>query len=124
MTGNSLYRGRDRILPANWHYTIATVLMIVIPSFPTQCFIPFILAGWAGGTFLALVYLVSLANVLRILYLCASVEPGILPKLSSKVINCERPYKVAYDARAPQDTPANYFSVKKFKISPEGDLTD
>ena len=100
MTGNALYRGKDRIRPANWQYLIATVLMIVIPSFPTLCIIPFMLLGWIGGTFLALLYLVSLANVLRILYQCASIEPGILPKLSSKIINYDRPYKVAYDSQA------------------------
>ena len=74
--------------------------MIVIPSFPTQFIIPFILLDWIGGAFLALFYFISLANVLRVLYLCASVEPGILPKLSSKVINYDRPYKVAYDPAA------------------------
>ena len=67
---------------------------------------------------MALLYFASLFNVLRILYLCASVEPGIVPKLPSKIINYDRPYKVAYETGIPQDTPEAYFSMKKFKICP------
>ena len=81
-------------------------------------FSPFILCGWIGGAILALLYFASLVNVLRLLYLCTTIEPGILLKLRSKVINYERLYKVVYETGNIQDTPQAYFSMKKFKICP------
>ena len=97
MTGKSVYRGRDRIKPANWQFVIATMAMIIIPSAPTQTITPFILCNnWIGGVLIVIVYFISLFNVLRCLLLCASIEPGIILKIKSELINYERPYKVTY----------------------------
>ena len=59
-------------------------------------FRPFIAFGVIGGSLIAILYFISFANVLRCLYLCSRVEPGILPRVKSKVINYERMYKVIY----------------------------
>jgi len=42
------------------------------------------------------VYFASLANNLRVLYMCAAVEPGIIPKIRSKAVNYQRQYQVTY----------------------------
>ena len=87
MLGNSVYWGRDRIRPVDRCFLVITVLLIVIPSLPALTFTPFYLFGWIGGAFACLAYLISLVNVLRVLYLCATVEPGIIPKIRSRTIN-------------------------------------
>lgn len=126
MIGNSQYRGKDKIRPPEWKMTLVTLAQILIPSTPTQFYIPFLLCGWVGGFILAILYAVSLANVLRCLYLVSRVEPGIIPKVKSKVINYTRPYKVTYrESDDPSDVTKElnpieaYFSVSHFKICPE-----
>lgn len=67
-------------------------------------FSPFELCGWIAGVFVCLLYIVSLGNVLRVLYLCASVEPGIIPKIRAKAVNYQKPYKVVYQDADDRDS--------------------
>ena len=57
------------------------------------------------------------------LYLCSSTEPGIIPKIRSKSVNYQKPYKVTYqdaDDRGvveKQMQPVEaFFSLKSFKV--------
>ena len=86
-------------------------------------FSPIDLCGWAGGIFICLLYIVSLANVCRVLYLCASTEPGIIPKIRSKSVNYVKPYKVTYQDADDRDDVVKqmqpveaFFSLKSFKV--------
>ena len=54
------------------------------------------MVGWAGGVFICLAEAASLYITIRSLYLCATVEPGIIPKIRSKTVNYQKTYKVAY----------------------------
>ena len=64
-----------------------TTLLITLPSLGCLTVIPIDMAGWAGGIGILLFYWCSLGNTLRVLYLCASVEPGIIPKIRTKAVN-------------------------------------
>lgn len=80
-----------------------------------------ILCGWIGGILLDLVVFASLTNVLRCIYLCSKVEPGIIPKVRSNSIDYQRPYKVTYrdqnEASQKGVIPVDsYFGLKHFKI--------
>lgn len=55
-----------------------------------------IIAGWGLGLLLIVLYALSLSNVLRCLYLCLTVEPGVIPRIPSDIINYDRLYKVTY----------------------------
>ena len=94
--GFAKYRGADRILPANYCFPIMTASIIFIPSLPAITFVPFHMCGWFGGAVISIIYGLSLANSMRILYLCATVEPGIIPKVRSKSVNYTKVYKVSY----------------------------
>jgi len=87
MMGATRYRGFDRIRPVNWCFTIVTACMITLPSLACLTVVPFDLAGWAGGILICLAYAFSLGITLRTLYMCATVEPGIIPKIRSKSVN-------------------------------------
>ena len=54
------------------------------------------MAGWIGGTFVFLLEASSLFVTIRTLYMCATVEPGIIPKIRSKAINYQKTYLVEY----------------------------
>ena len=41
------------------------------------------------------------------LYLCATVEPGIIPKIRSKAVNYQKPYKVTYQDADHRDSVVN-----------------
>ena len=101
MMGNAVYRGRDRIKPSEWCVTVITYIMIVPPSIPCLSIVPFDLAGWIGGALIFLLYWVSFINMCRMLHLCSTVEPGIIPKIRSKELNYQRAYKVMY--RTPEE---------------------
>ena len=84
----------------------------------------FELASWIGGSFIFLLYGASLFNSLRFLYNCATIEPGIIPKIRSKSVNYQRGYKVAY--REEEETVVAdgslsqveiYFSLNKFRLA-------
>ena len=55
---------------------------------------PFELGGYVGGAFICLAYAFGLGVTMRSLYLCATVEPGIIPKIRSKNVNYTKTYKV------------------------------
>lgn len=123
MMGNTIYRGGDRIRPVNWCYSIVTACMIIIPSFFAVTVVPFDMAGWIGGTFVCFIELSSLIVTLRTLYKCATVEPGIIPKIKSKAVNYQKTYKVTYRSddeklEVMQDlTPVQaFFSLRNFKL--------
>lgn len=85
---------------------------------------PWDLCGYIGGAFVFLAYVTSLVNVIRILYLCATVEPGIIPKIRSKTVNYTKPYKIKYReaherATAVKDlSPVEaFFSLSSFKLA-------
>lgn len=96
MMGNARYLGGDRIRPVNWCFTIVTAFMIILPSIGALTIVPIDLVGWAGGIFICIVEAVSLFAAMRALYLCATVEPGIIPKIRSKIVNYQRTYRVTY----------------------------
>lgn len=96
MLGNSAYWGRDRIKPVDKCFVIITVFLVLVPSMPALAFTPFYLFDWLGGAAISLAYFCSLVNVLRVLYLCATLDPGIIPKIRAKSINYQKTYKVAY----------------------------
>ena len=84
------------------------------------------MAGWVGGAFIALFYLGSFLNTMRMLYLCATVEPGIIPKIRTKSVNYQRTYKVSYrdeDDLGPLSAQQNlspvetFFSLSRFKMA-------
>jgi len=54
------------------------------------------LCGWIGGILIDLVFFLSFVNVLRCLFLCSKVEPGIIPQVRSNAVDYQRPYKVTY----------------------------
>ena len=70
--------------------------MILIPSGIVATVTNWSLTGWIGCWFLGAVYLVSVVNTIRILFLCAMTEPGIIPKIRSKEINYNQAYTVKY----------------------------
>jgi len=70
--------------------------MIILPSFAALTVVPIDLAGWVGGVPICLVEAFSLVVALRALYLTATVEPGIIPKIRSKSVNYQKTYKVTY----------------------------
>ena len=126
MLGFAKYRGADRITPANYCFPILTALIIIIPSIPALTFVPFHMCGWLGGAIICILEVLSLANTIRVLYLCATVEPGIIPKIRSKSVNYTKVYKVSY--RDEQDVlnaqknlrPVEaFFSLWRFQIEPE-----
>lgn len=87
---------------------------------------PFYLFGWIGGAFACLGYLISLVNVLRVLYLTATIEPGIIPKIRARSVNYQKPYKVAYRDQAELESAMielsnveAYFNLSRFKIVEE-----
>ena len=77
--------------------------------------------GWVTAL-LDILYLASLANVLRTLFLTAFTDPGIIPKIRSSEINYNRTYSVAY--RSPDEIDydheksagANFFALRQFKL--------
>ena len=82
---------------------------------------------------MCLLCLVSLINDMRVLYLCATVEPGIIPKIRSKALNYQRPYKVTYREPGDEDPRASslhatmtpvekYFSLNNFKLADNQNL--
>ena len=87
MMGNALYKGGDRIRPAEWGVTIITYIMIIPPSLLCLTVVPFDLAGWIGGALICIAYWISFINMLRMLYMCSHVEPGIIPKIRSRALN-------------------------------------
>ena len=97
-TGNTKYVGGDKIVPSNNCFAIFTSLLIIFPSGFAMTYTNYGLLGWLGGTLFLLIYLPSFINTLRILYLCSRTEPGIIPKLQSKLIdyNPNKQYRVAY----------------------------
>ena len=96
MLGNAVYLGRDRIRPVQKGFAIVSSLLVAIPSLPALTFTPFYLFGWIGGPIACLAYLCSLVNVLRVLYLCATTDPGIIPKIRARSINYQKTYNVTY----------------------------
>ena len=76
-----------KIVPSNNCFAIFTSLLIIVPSGFAMTYTNYSLLGWLGGTLFLLIYLPSFINTLRILYLCSRTEPGIIPKLQSKLID-------------------------------------
>ena len=61
---------------------------------------------------------------MRSLYLCATVEPGIIPKIRSKNVSYQKQYKVQYVEAEDREigtkdlTPVQaYFSLRNFKLA-------
>ena len=71
-----------------------------------------------------LFYMASLVNTLRILFMCAMVEPGIIPKIRSKTVPYQKAIKVAYrdvdeyedQVKALEPVEA-FFSLRNFKLA-------
>lgn len=87
MTGNMRYLGKDRVCPVDWGISLLAFFMIVIPSLFVLIFSIFGLCGYIGGSFLAIFYVASLLNLLRIHHHCRNTEPGIIPNIRSKRID-------------------------------------
>ena len=86
LMGNTRFRGGDRIYPSNFCFVFVTALMIAIPSAIVGVLTNYALTGWVGCWFLGIAYFISTFNTLRVLHLCSSTEPGIIPKIRSKEI--------------------------------------
>ena len=91
-------------------------------------FRPFYLLGWIGGAFACVGYLASLGNVLRVLYLCATTEPGIILKIRARSVNYQKAYKVAYldqteltSAMKELSSVEAFFDLNRFKVVVEQD---
>ena len=96
LMGNAKYRGGDKIYPSNFCFVFVTGLMIFVPSMIVATVTNWSLVGWVACWFLGAFYLVSMINALRILILCSTTEPGIIPKIRSKEINYNLLYRVKY----------------------------
>ena len=96
MTGKMRYLSKDRVCPVDWKVTILTSALIGVPSIFCLVFTCFSLCGKIGGWFLAAVYLISLCNLFRIHHLCRVTEPGILPRIRSKLIDYNKTYFCKY----------------------------
>ena len=124
--GFAKYRGTDRITPASSCFAIMTALIIVIPSLPALTVVPIHMCGWAGGVVLCVLYGLSLAVVMRVLYLCATIEPGIIPKIRSKAVNYTKVYRVSYREEEEVKSALKnlrpveaYFSLWRFRAEPD-----
>jgi hypothetical protein len=87
MTGKMRYLGKDRVCPVDWPMSMVSFTMIIVPSTFVLIYSVFGLCGYIGGSFLAILYLISLLNLLRIHHHCRNTEPGILPNIRSKRID-------------------------------------
>ena len=90
------YLGNDKVCPADWIFSVFTIIVIVVPSLFVSIFTIFQLCGKVGGAFLVVLYAISLLNLLRIHHLCRNTEPGIVPNIRSKRIDYNKQYFVKY----------------------------
>ena len=93
--GNATYVGDDRIRPSQFFMVFVTFFMILFPSALYVSYVPIVVAGPIAGTFIILIYAASMINALRCLWLCSTIEPGIIPAIRSEKVDYERPSYMA-----------------------------
>ena len=78
--------GADRVRPPDWLFAILTTLLILVPSMYVLIYINIQLFGLVFGLIIDSLYLVSLLNLVRLIYLCATTDPGIIPAIPSESV--------------------------------------
>ena len=96
MTGFMSYISKDKVWPVDKNCSYFTSLLMITTSLFVLVFTVFSLCGKIVQWFVAVIYLVSLINTVRIHHLCRSTEPGILPRIRSKKIDYNKTYHVRY----------------------------
>ena len=82
--GNFVSKGGDRVKPPDVHFAVIASMFIILPSSYVVFFTNIQLFGLVPGVIVDLFYTCSILNLLRLIYLCAYTEPGIIPAVPSR----------------------------------------
>ena len=113
--GKVKYIGNGRIIPSGADFACFTAVIIIFPTLFGITYVNYSLLGHWGTAF-GILWAATFINTLRILYLCATTEPGIIPRVKSNEIDYDVPYRVTY--KSPEKITEEFDQLVGTLVSP------